>query len=101
MFSGHYLDGKLYAKDGETFICDFKYALVQSKSIRRITDVQGVGSNVAVFQIEVVAFAGVFKREYYTEVRGTKYMIENVLNEIPINALNQNSAYFVLLELKL
>ena len=100
-FSGHYLNGELYGKDKETFICKFCYALIKSKNRYRDTYLQGVSSNQVSLTIEIVANSGVFQREMYVKLQnGVKYAIESVISENPLNALNPKTKYFVQLELK-
>lgn len=99
-YSGHYLRGELFAKDKTTAVMKFKYAIIRSKSRNRDTNLQGVSSNQTYFQIEVVAKAGVFQREMYVDLGRGKFMIENIVSEDPINALNPKSLYYVHMELK-
>ena len=100
-FSGHYLNGKLYEKDKETFICNFRYALIKSKNRYRDTYLQGVSSNQVNLTIEIVTYGGVFQREMYVKLQnGVKYMIESIVSENPLNALNPKTKYFIQMELK-
>jgi len=99
-YSGHYLPGELFQKDKTTAVMKFKYAVIRSKSRNRDAYLQGVSSNQTAFQIEVVAKAGVFQREMYVDLSGRRYMIESIVSEDPINALNPKSLYYVHLELK-
>jgi len=100
-YAGHYLNGKLYGKDRETFVTDFKYAIVVAKSRQRETAMQGFSSNQEFQTIEVVSASGIFLRQMYVEIRGEKYMIEEIENELPINEYNPETLYFVKIKVKL
>lgn len=100
-FSGHYLNGELYGKDKETFICKFRYALIKSKNRYRDTYLQGVSSNQVNLTIEVVASSGIFHREMYVKLHNNvQYAIENIISENPLNALNPKTKYYIQMELK-
>jgi hypothetical protein len=100
-FSGHYLNGELYSHDKENLVCKFRYALIKSKNRYRDTYLQGVSSNQVNLTIEIVSNSGVFQREMYVKLQnGVKYMIETIISENPLNALNPKTKYFVQMELK-
>ena len=99
-YAGHYLDGKLYAKDRETFIDDFKYAIITAKTRQRESALQGVSANQEFITIEVVCGESIFLRQMYVELKGKKYMIEEIDSEAPINEYNPNSLYFVKFRVK-
>lgn len=100
-YAGHYLNGKLYAKDQETFVDDFKYAIIVAQSRQRATAMQGFSANQEFQTIEVVTASGVFLRQMYVELRGEKYMIEEIENETPVNEYNPDTLYFVRIKVKL
>ncbi|MFA6377369.1 MAG: hypothetical protein WCW63_01955 [Acholeplasmataceae bacterium] len=99
-YSGHYLQGRLFAKDRETLIDDFKYAIIMAKTRQRDTALQGVSANQEFLTIEVVCEEGIFTRQMYVELKEKKYMIEEIENETPVNEYNPDTLYFVKFRVK-
>lgn len=100
-YSGHYLHGELYGKDKEIFVCRFRYALIKSKNRYRDSYLQGISSNQVSLIVEIVSESGIFQREMYVKLQnGVKYMIESIVSENPINALNPKTKHFIQMELK-
>jgi hypothetical protein len=98
--SGHYRAGKLYDKDKQTLISNFKYAIIGKKLKDRATDIQGVGALQSTVTIEIISRPRLFQREMYVQLDdGELYMIESTY-EFPLNDWNSKSKYFVQAEVK-